>query len=289
MRPLVSRQDKRGANRSSVASNLVPSRRGRSTKVCTAVRCLPSSLPGGHSVQPAWASFSFRELYPRPRSGQPAQRGRVCSAAAFAVVIVFTLAPALWVRSYNGQAGSLQHGRRRGHRRRSRGPHHVPILLFSPPVSSPLPLLPVLMRRAFRESLATGSGAKFRAQFLACGAPCCRQSLTFSLPTRPAAPPVRRAIPQPTQPTRGKTASSWQTRANGSASTKACRRHRATSRTKMRARRALLIVQSALLVVQSLPQCAAATADPYAQKCQNMCPLLNTNKLKKNVPFIEYK
>jgi hypothetical protein len=39
-----------------------------------------------------------------------------------------------------------------------------------------------------RETLATGSGGEFMAPALECGALCCRQSLTFSLPTRPCAP-----------------------------------------------------------------------------------------------------
>lgn len=46
-------------------------------------------------------------------------------------------APIVLPRSHNGQAGNLQHDRRRGHRRRPHGPHDVAILLYDPPVLSP--------------------------------------------------------------------------------------------------------------------------------------------------------
>ena len=161
-------------------------------------------------------------------------------------------APIVLPRSHNGQAGNLQHDRRRGHRRRPHGPHDVAILLYDPPVLSPRspPSLcaacgtcgPAGAKQLARERESSTAGSEaLRCQrsrtqsllFFVYWAPCCRWFLTlWSSPL----PPPPAGVPQPT---RGKTASSHPLLANGSASTRACRRLRAP-RTKARARPASL-------------------------------------------------
>jgi hypothetical protein len=150
-----------------------------------------------------------------------------------------------------------------------------------PPVSSPLP---VRMRRALRESLATGSGGEFRATTWSVERDAAASLCPFLSLTVPLRPPRAAQSLNPRSP------HVERRQARGKPERMAQQVPRPVAGIarpqELRCVRVMLslLFSRARLVSQSLPQCAAATADPYAQECQTMCPLLNTNKLQNMCP-----